>query len=124
VPDFFVPACKHKQGGALERAMYAIIKTGGKQYKVAEGSVITVEKLAGDADATVELTDVLMVSGDEGLQVGSPTLTDAKVIAKIVAQGKGKKIAGFTYKPKKNEHRRYGHRQLQTKLRIESIHVG
>jgi large subunit ribosomal protein L21 len=104
--------------------MYAIIKTGGKQYKVAEGSVITVEKLVGEPEATVELTEVLMVTGDDGLQVGSPTVVDAKVVATIVEQGKGKKISGFTYKPKKNEHRRYGHRQLQTKLRIESIQVG
>ena len=101
--------------------MYAIIRTGGKQYRVAAGSTITVEKLEGEPEATVELTDVLMVSGDNGLQVGTPTVTGAKVIATIVAQGKGRKINGFTYKPKKNIHRRYGHRQPQTRLRIDSI---
>lgn len=103
------------------KIVYAIVKTGGKQYKVAEGSVINVEKLEGEADATVELTEVLMVTGDAGLRVGAPTVDGAKVVAKIISQGKGPKINGFTYKPKKNEHRRYGHRQLLTKLRIETI---
>jgi len=101
--------------------MYAIVKTGGKQYKVTAGSVIVVEKLEGEPDAQVELTEVLMVSGDDGLRVGAPTVEGAKVVAKIVEQGKGKKIRGFTYKPKKNIHRRYGHRQKQTRLHIESI---
>lgn len=103
--------------------MYAIVKTGGKQYRVAAGNTITVEKLDGEPEATVELTDVLMVSGDNGLQVGTPTVAGAKVIATIVAHGKGRKINGFTYKPKKNIHRRYGHRQSQTRLRIDSIEV-
>ena len=102
--------------------MYAIIKTGGKQYKVAEGSQIDVEKLDGVAETTVELTEVLMVGGEgSDLRVGTPTLSGAKVVAKIISQGKGKKINGFTYKAKKNEHRRYGHRQSLTRLRIESI---
>lgn len=103
--------------------MYAIVKTGGKQYQVAPGNTITVEKLEGEPESTVELTEVLMVNGDNGLQVGAPALSGAKVVATIVAQGKGKKIRGFTYKPKKNEHRRYGHRQHQTQLRIESIEI-
>jgi large subunit ribosomal protein L21 len=103
--------------------MYAIVKTGGKQYKVEAGSTITVEKLEGDPETTVELTEVLMATGDEGLRVGTPTLDGAKVVATIVEQGKGKKINGFTYKPKKNQHRRYGHRQRLTKLKIESIEI-
>ena len=65
----------------------------------------------------------VMVSGDNGPQFGAPTVSGAKVVAKIVSQGKGKKINGFTFKPKKNVHRRYGHRQHETKLRIESIEV-
>ena len=101
--------------------MYAIIRTGGKQYRVAAGSTITVEKLEGEPEATVELTDVLMVSGEDGLQVGTPTIAGAKVVATILEHGKGRKINGFTYKPKKNIHRRYGHRQSQTRLRIDSI---
>lgn len=102
--------------------MYAIVKTGGKQYKVATGKTIVVEKLEGEPDATVELTDVLMVGGDDGnLRVGTPTVDGAKVVAKIVEQGRGKKINGFTFKAKKNIRHRYGHRQWQTWLRIESI---
>jgi large subunit ribosomal protein L21 len=102
--------------------MYAIIKTGGKQYKVALGSLISVEKLEGDPETQVELTDVLAVSGEDGnLKIGSPTLEGAKVVARIVAQGKGPKIKGITFKPKKNQRRRYGHRQSLTHLCIESI---
>ena len=101
--------------------MYAIVKTGGKQYKVTEGCVITVEKIDGEEEQTVELTEVLAVSGDGDVRFGSPTVEGARVMARIVAQGHGKKINGFTYKPKKNIHRRYGHRQLHTELKIESI---
>ncbi len=103
--------------------MYAIIKTGGKQYKVAAGRTIIVEKLEGEPNASIELTEVLAFNGDDGLQIGAPTVSGVKVLAKIVSQGKGKKINGFTFKPKKNESRRYGHRQLQTTLRIESIEI-
>ncbi len=102
--------------------MYAIVKTGGKQYKVAAGGVIIVEKIEGERDDSVELTEVLMISGDDGaMQVGAPTVAGAKVIARIIEQGKNKKINGFTYKPKKNIHHRYGHRQKHTKLHIQSI---
>jgi large subunit ribosomal protein L21 len=101
--------------------MYAIVKTGGKQYRVAEGATIVVEKLEGLPDDTVELTEVLMVSGDDGLKIGEPLVEGAKVVAKIVEQGRGKKINGYTFKPKKNIHRRYGHRQYQTTLQIDSI---
>lgn len=81
--------------------MYAIVKTGGKQYKVAEGSTLLVEKLEGEPETTVELTEVLMVQDEGGIQVGAPTVVGAKVVATIVGQGKGKKINGLTYKPKK-----------------------
>ena len=101
--------------------MYAIVKTGGKQYKVAEGDTIVVEKLPGEAEDSVELTEVLMVGGDGDVRVGAPTLDGVKVFAKVVGQGRGKKINGFTYKPKKNIHRRYGHRQYETTLQIERI---
>lgn len=103
--------------------MYAIVKTGGKQYKVAEGETFLVEKLEGEPDATVELNEVLMVQSDTGIQVGTPTLSGAKVVATIVEQGKGPKINGFTFKPKKNIRHRYGHRQQLTRLRVESIQV-
>ena len=102
--------------------MYAIVKTGGKQYKVAAGKIILVEKLVGEIETMVDLTEVLMVGSDDGeLRVGTPTLAGVKVIAKIVEQSRGKKINGFTFKPKKNIRHRYGHRQSQTRLRIESI---
>jgi large subunit ribosomal protein L21 len=101
--------------------MYAIVKTGGKQYRVEEGATLVVEKLTGDADAQVELTEVLMIGGDGDAQVGAPFLDGAKVVATIISQGRGVKVKGFTYKPKKNIHRRYGHRQSQTTLRIDSI---
>lgn len=101
--------------------MYAIVKTGGKQYRVAEGSTVTVEKLEGEPEATVELTEVLLISNDSGMHVGTPMLDGAKVVATIVGQVKAKKINGFTFKPKKNEHRRYGHRQKLTTLHIERI---
>ena len=101
--------------------MYAIVKTGGKQYRVEAGSTIQVEKIVGELNATVELTEVLMVQGENGLQVGVPTVTGAKVIAKILDQELGKKINAITFKPKKSVRKRYGHRQQLTRLRIESI---
>jgi large subunit ribosomal protein L21 len=104
-----------------DTTMYAIVKTGGKQYRVEEGATLVVEKIAGDADAQVELTEVLMIGGDGDVKVGAPLLDGAKVVATIVAQGRGVKINGFTYKPKKNISRRYGHRQSHTTLRIDSI---
>jgi len=72
--------------------MYAIIKTGGKQYKVAEGATITAEKLDGDPESTVELTEVLMISDGDILRVGSPTVEGARVVATIVHQGRGRKV--------------------------------
>ncbi len=101
--------------------MYAIVKTGGKQYRVEVGNLIQVEKIEGELNARVELTEVLMVNGDNGLQVGQPMLSGVKVIAKIQDQELGKKINAITFKPKKNERKRYGHRQQLTRLRIESI---
>ena len=103
--------------------MYAIVKTGGKQYKAVVGETIVVEKLEGEAEGTVELTDVLMINDESGLQVGAPNVAGAKVVAIILKQGKGKKINGFTFKPKKNIHHRYGHRQSHTWLQIESIEL-
>lgn len=101
--------------------MYAIVRTGGKQYKVAEQTVFTVEKLTVNAGQTVELTDVLLLADGENVTIGSPLVAGAKVTATVLETAKGKKIHGFTYKPTKNVHRRYGHRQWQTKLRVEKI---
>jgi len=102
--------------------MYAIIKQGGKQYRVTVGYTLAVEKIVGEPDSSLEITDVLLLSHDDGaITVGAPIIEGAKVTATIVEQGKNKKINGFTYKPKKNEHRRYGHRQKHTKIKIVSI---
>ena len=101
--------------------MYAIIETGGKQYKVAEGDVLRVEKLPVEAEQTVEIDKVLAVSKDGALTVGSPVLNGAKVILKVLEHGKGKKILVFKYKPKKNIRKRQGHRQPFTKVLVGKI---
>ncbi len=111
----------NRRENTQEQTMYAIVKTGGKQYRVEVGNLIQVEKIEGELNARVELTEVLMVNGDNGLQVGQPMLSGVKVIAKIQDQELGKKINAITFKAKKNERKRYGHRQQLTRLRIESI---
>jgi len=102
--------------------MYAIVETGGKQYKVAPGEIIKVEKIEGERGQAVELDKVLVVAGDERVNIGSPYVENAKVKAVIEEQGKDDKIIVFKYKNKRKQSRRkYGHRQLFTALRIESI---
>ena len=101
--------------------MYAVLSTGGKQYRVQEGDVIFVEKLNAEVDSTVELTEVLAVSNGDALKVGTPVVEGAKVVAKVVAQGKAKKITVFKYKAKKDYRKKTGHRQPYTKLVIEKI---
>ena len=101
--------------------MYAIIKTGGKQYKVAEGAVITVEKLEPAEGDVVTFDQVLTVVKEDGIVVGKPVVDGAKVTAKVEAQGKAKKILVFKYKAKSNYRRRQGHRQPFTKVVIEKI---
>ena len=103
--------------------MYAIIKTGGKQYRVQEGDLITIEKLEAAADETVTFDQVLTVVNDGSVKVGTPLVNDAKVTGKVVEHGKGKKILVFKYKAKSNYRRRQGHRQPFTKVRIESINA-
>lgn len=101
--------------------MYAIIKTGGKQYKVAEGDVIMVEKLvAGEGEAVV-FDQVLTVVNDADVKIGTPVVEGAKVTGKVEAQGKDKKILVFKYKAKSNYRKRQGHRQPFTKVVIEKI---
>ena len=103
--------------------MYAVIKTGGKQYKVAEGDVLRVEKLNAEVNATVELTEVLLVANGETVKVGTPVVDGAKVVAEVVAQGKGAKVDNFKYKPKTGYHRKKGHRQLFTEIKVTSINA-
>jgi large subunit ribosomal protein L21 len=104
--------------------MYAIVKTGGKQFKAAQNDVLVVEKLTGEPGDKVELSEVVMLVDGEKVSVGSPFVKGAKVQAEIVRQGKAAKINGFNYKPKKNERKRWGHRQPQTHLKITGIEVG
>lgn len=101
--------------------MYAIIKTGGKQYRVQEGDNIFVEKLDADVDSNVVFDQVLAVVNDGDVKVGAPVVEGAKVTAKVLAQGKEKKILVFKYKAKSNYRRRQGHRQPFTKVSIEKI---
>ncbi|MEF9880567.1 MAG: 50S ribosomal protein L21 [Clostridia bacterium] len=100
--------------------MYAVIVSGGKQYRVSQGDVIYVEKLEQDVDSKLNF-DVLMLGSDEGVEIGTPTLAGAKVEGKVVAQVKGEKIIIYKYKSKKNYHRKAGHRQLYTKVEITAI---
>ncbi|MBO7681290.1 MAG: 50S ribosomal protein L21 [Clostridia bacterium] len=101
--------------------MYAVIETGGKQYKVEAGQELFIEKLNAEADDKVVFDKVLAVGGDDGIKVGSPYVKGAKVNAKVIKNGKAKKITVFTYKPKKNEKRKMGHRQPYTKVSITDI---
>ena len=102
--------------------MYAVIETGGKQYKVQNGDVIFVEKL--DVEAEAKLTfDKVIAFKDRTLKVGTPYVKDAKVEATVIKNGKGKKITVFTYRPKKGSKRCLGHRQPYTQIRIDSMGI-
>ena len=110
-----------RQSTIRENELYAIIRTGGKQYRVAENCIITVEKLNAEDGATVELTDVLLVGDGDNVKVGAPLVSGAKVTATVVSTEKGKKIKGYIYKKVKGYQRHYGHRQWHTKLKVDSI---
>jgi len=101
--------------------MYAVIRTGGKQYRVTPEDVIVVEKIQGDEGAIVEFADVLMVGGDGAPKIGAPTLSGASVAAEVVTQGRGEKILVFKKKRRKNYRRKAGHRQELTTVRITEI---
>lgn len=104
--------------------MYAIVKTGGKQYKVSEGDVLFVEKLEANEGDVVTLDEVLAVNVNNGeLKIGAPVVEGANVQAKVLEQGKDKKIIVYKYKPKKDYRRKNGHRQLYTKLVVEKINA-
>lgn len=103
--------------------MYAVIATGGKQYRVSIGDELFIEKINGEPGDLVSFDQVLAISDDEGLKVGSPYVNGAIVDAEIVKQGKQKKIVVFNYKPKKGYHRKQGHRQPYTRVRINSINA-
>ena len=101
--------------------MYAIIKTGGKQYKVEEGQIVKVEKLPVNEEENVVFDEVMAVSEDGETDFGRPYLEDASVTGKVIEQGKNKKITIFKYKPKSRQRTKMGHRQPYTKVLIESI---
>jgi large subunit ribosomal protein L21 len=101
--------------------MLAIIKTGGKQYKVAEGDKIRVEKLEGEAGATLTFSEVLFVGDEKDAKVGAPTVNGAAVEAKILKQDKADKVWGIKHKPKKRQKTKFGHRQPFTEVEIVKI---
>lgn len=101
--------------------MYAVIETGGKQFRVQQGDVIFVEKLNANVGDTVTVDKVLLVEKDGVVTVGTPVVAGAKAMLKVVEHGKGEKIIVFKYKPKKNYRRKQGHRQPYTKVLVEAL---
>ncbi len=101
--------------------MYAVIKTGGKQYKVSEGDILRVEKLDAEEGAAVEIDDVLMLGGDDNVQVGTPMIEGAHVSATVKGQGRGKKVTIIKFKRRKHHRKQAGHRQSYTELEITGI---
>lgn len=101
--------------------MYAIVKTGGKQFKAEKDAVLIVEKIDGEPGTKIDLGEVVMVNDGKNVKVGSPFVAGASVKAEIILQGKAKKIEAFNYKPKKNIRKRWGHRQPQTHLKVLDV---
>jgi large subunit ribosomal protein L21 len=101
--------------------MYAVIKTGGKQYRVAQDDVLEIERLPGDAGGALEFTEVLMVGEGESVRFGMPLVAGAKVTAELVEQTRGPKVIAFKKRRRKNSRRKKGHRQDLTKVRITGI---
>ena len=100
---------------------YAVIRTGGKQYRVSEGDVVKVEKLSGEVGEKVTLADILFIGGDDEVKIGAPLVANAKVSGEIVGQIRAKKIRVFKKKRRKSYSRQQGHRQYQTALKITAI---
>lgn len=100
---------------------YAVIRTGGKQYRVSEGDVVKIEKLPGDVGQTITMSDVLLVGGDGEAKIGVPLVANAKVTGEIVGQLRAKKVIVFKKKRRKSYSRQKGHRQYQTVLKITAI---
>jgi len=101
--------------------MYAVIKTGGKQYRVATDDVLEIERLDGEAGATVEFLDVLLVGAGEDIRIGTPVVQGAKVVAEVVDQTRGPKLIAFKKRRRQNSRRKRGHRQDLTKIKITEI---
>ena len=125
-PNLTPPPPRHYNNAIVTRGFialddYAIVQTGGKQYRVSAGDTIRVESIAGDIGDTVELTDVRMVSADGRVALGTPRVEGARVVAEISESGKGKKIVVFKYKSKVRYRRKKGHRQRYTDLTVTDI---
>jgi len=116
---YLVTGESKKCGGVC--LMYAIIQTGGKQYKVTEGSVLKVEKLNAQPGDRLTLDQVLMISDDNAVRVGNPLVPNAQVTAVVLEQGREKKVVVYKYKRRKNYRRKQGHRQPYTKIKVEKI---
>jgi large subunit ribosomal protein L21 len=101
--------------------MYAVIKTGGKQYRVAKNDLLEIERLPGDKGVNIEFNEVLMIGGDAGAKIGAPHVAGAKVMAELVEQTRGPKLIAFKKRRRKNSRRKRGHRQDLTLVRITSI---
>ena len=104
--------------------MYAIVKTGGKQFRAEQDGILIVEKIEGEPGTVVELGEVILLADGDDVTVGSPLVQGAKVSATIVRQAKGPKITGFTYKNKTNQRKRWGHRQKYDTIEITGIKKG
>lgn len=104
--------------------MYAVVATGGKQYKVSTGDRLKVEKLSGEAGDSVDLSDVLLVVDDKKVKVGRPNVKSAKVVALILKHGLGEKVTAFKYEKRKSYHRKVGYRQEYTELEVKKINAG
>jgi large subunit ribosomal protein L21 len=103
--------------------MYAIIETGGKQYSVQAGDAVYIEKLDAEENAEITFDKVLAIGNEGSLSLGKPYVEGASVSAKVLKQGRAKKVTVFTYKPKKNEKRKLGHRQHYTKVEITAVNA-
>jgi large subunit ribosomal protein L21 len=101
--------------------MYAVFKSGGKQHRVEEGQIIKLEKLLVDVDATVEFDEILMIANGDDIKVGAPTLKGAKITAKVIEQGRHKKIRIIKFRRRKHHDKQAGHRQYYTAVKIEKI---
>jgi len=101
--------------------MYAVIRSGGKQYRVNRGESLRVEKLPGEVGSSITLDDVLMIGGDDDVKIGTPTVDGAQITGTIVAQGRGQKIRVFKMKRRKGYRRTQGHRQDYTEIRVDEI---
>ncbi len=101
--------------------MYAVVRTGGKQFRVEPGEAVRVEKLEGSVGDSIELSEVLLVGAEDGAKIGTPLIAGAKVVGTITAQGRGPKLTIFKMKRRKGYRRKAGHRQSYTEIRVDKI---